>query len=114
MGFDDWSEKGVPGTTAGSGPGAASDGCARLSVKATPEKSQIRCGGCDECSDVTKTWNENFMTVASRLLLVEGLEEHLRVVKQLELAFELLSVVATRMCHALQSGHMAFWCGNGG
>jgi hypothetical protein len=32
-------------------------------------------------------------------------------VKQLELAFELLSVVATRMCHALQSGHMAFWCG---
>jgi hypothetical protein len=29
------------------------------------------------------------MTVASRQLLVEGLEEHLRVVKQLELAFEL-------------------------
>jgi D-sedoheptulose 7-phosphate isomerase len=46
--------------------------------------------------------------------LVEGLEEHLRVVKQLELAFELLSTVATRMCHALQSGHMVFWCGNGG
>jgi hypothetical protein len=36
------------------------------------------------------------MTIASRQLLVEGLEEHLRVVKQLELAFELLSGVATR------------------
>jgi D-sedoheptulose 7-phosphate isomerase len=54
------------------------------------------------------------MTIASRQLLVEGLEEHLSVVKQLELAFELLSAVATRMCHALQSGHMVFWCGNGG
>jgi D-sedoheptulose 7-phosphate isomerase len=54
------------------------------------------------------------MKIASRQLLVEGLEEHLSVVKQLELAFELLSVVATRMCHALQSGHMVFWCGNGG
>jgi hypothetical protein len=70
-------------------------------VKATPEKSQIRCGGCDECSDVTKTWNNNVMMITSRRLLLEGLEEHLRVVKQLELAFELLSVVATRMRHAL-------------
>jgi D-sedoheptulose 7-phosphate isomerase len=54
------------------------------------------------------------MTITSRQLLVEGLEEHLSVVKQLELAFELLPVVATRMCHALRSGHMVFWCGNGG
>ena len=54
------------------------------------------------------------MTIASRRLLVEGLEEHLRVVKQLESALELLSVVATRMSRTLQSGHMVFWCGNGG
>lgn len=46
--------------------------------------------------------------------MVEGLEEHLRVVKQLEVAFELLSVVAIRMCHALHRGHTVFWCGNGG
>ena len=43
------------------------------------------------------------MMIASRQLLVDGLEEHLSVVKQLEVAFELLSAVATRMCHALQS-----------
>ena len=54
------------------------------------------------------------MTIAGRQLLVQGLEEHIRVVKQLELALELLSVAATRMCHTLQSGHMVFWCGNGG
>src|ERR1700745_2246092 len=54
------------------------------------------------------------MTNGRRQLLVEGLEEHLSVVQQLDYAFELLSVVATRMCHALQNGHMVFWCGNGG
>ena len=54
------------------------------------------------------------MTTASRKLLIEGLEDHLRVVKQLESALELLSGVATHMCHILQSGHMVLWCGNGG
>jgi len=54
------------------------------------------------------------MTIARRNLLVEGLEEHLKVVKQLELSLELLSAVAARMCRTLQSGHIVFWCGNGG
>lgn len=54
------------------------------------------------------------MKSTNRKLLIEGLEEHLRVVKQLESALELLSVVATRMSHTLQSGHKVFWCGNGG
>jgi D-sedoheptulose 7-phosphate isomerase len=47
-------------------------------------------------------------------LLAEGLEEHLRVVKQLEPALDLLAGVAACMCRTLQSGHMVFWCGNGG
>jgi phosphoheptose isomerase len=53
------------------------------------------------------------MTIARRNLLVEGLEEHLKVVKQLERALELLSGVANCMCRTLQSGHMVFRCGNG-
>jgi D-sedoheptulose 7-phosphate isomerase len=60
------------------------------------------------------TDGNDFMTIARRHLLVEGLEEHLKVVKQLELALELLSDVADCMCRTLQSGHMVFWCGNGG
>jgi len=43
------------------------------------------------------------MTIARRNLLVEGLEEHLKVVKQLELSLELLSAVAARMCRTLQT-----------
>jgi D-sedoheptulose 7-phosphate isomerase len=47
-------------------------------------------------------------------VMIEGLEEHLRVVRQLESALELLGNVAARMSRALQSGHVVFWCGNGG
>jgi D-sedoheptulose 7-phosphate isomerase len=54
------------------------------------------------------------MTIVSRQLLLEGLGEHLKVVKHLELELEILSDVAARMFKTLQSGHIVFWCGNGG
>ena len=47
-------------------------------------------------------------------VMIEGLEEHLRVVRQLESALGLLGDVAARMTRAFQSGHVVFWCGNGG
>jgi D-sedoheptulose 7-phosphate isomerase len=49
-----------------------------------------------------------------RSAMVNGLEDHLRVVKELEGSLGLLEKVALQMSRGLQNGKTIFWCGNGG
>jgi D-sedoheptulose 7-phosphate isomerase len=47
-------------------------------------------------------------------LFAKSLQEHLRVVRQLESSLPLLQTMADTMIRALRKGNTVFWCGNGG